>query len=100
MLGSQYVARAEPDGYTFLLGSISNVLHNFFYKEPLYDLRKDLAPVSQVTSVPNYLAVGTKVPAHAPADMIELARRKPTSMTFSTSGVGSSASLSESQIGR
>lgn len=94
MLGSQYVARAEPDGYTFLLGSISNVLNNFFYKEPLYDLRKDLAPVAQVTSVPNYLAVGNKVPAHTLAELIELARRKPESLSCSTSGVGSSPYLS------
>src|SRR3546814_1413283 len=94
MLGSQYVARAEPDGYTFLLGSIPNLLNNFFYKEPLCDRRKDLAPVAQVTSVPNYLAVGTKVPAHTLAELIELARRKPESLSCSTSGVGSSPYLS------
>jgi len=94
MLGSQFVARAEPDGYTFLLGSISNVLNNFFYKEPLYDLRKNLAPVAQVTSVPNYLAVGPKVPARTLGELITLAKREPESLSCSTSGVGSSPYLS------
>jgi len=46
MIGSQMVARAKPDGYTFLVGSIANVLNHFFYKKPLYDITSDLIPVS------------------------------------------------------
>jgi len=94
MLGSQFVARAEPDGYTFLLGSISNVLNNFFYKDPLYDLRKDLAPVAQVVSVPNYLAVSPSVPAKTVPELIALAKQKPQEISCSTSGIGSSPYLS------
>ncbi|MYZ44985.1 tripartite tricarboxylate transporter substrate binding protein [Schauerella aestuarii] len=94
MLGSQFVARAEPDGYTLLLGSISNVLNNYFYKDPLYDLRRDLAPVSQVVSVPNYLAVNTKVPAKTVGELVKLAKDKPESLSCATSGIGSSPYLS------
>jgi tripartite-type tricarboxylate transporter receptor subunit TctC len=94
MLGSQLVARAQPDGYTFLLGSISNVLNNYFYKEPLYNIRTDLAPVAQVVSVPNYLAVGNAVPANSVEELIALAKRKPETLSCATSGIGSSPYLS------
>ena len=93
-IGAAYVARAEPDGYTLLLGSISNVLNNYFYKDPLYDLRRDLAPVSQVVSVPNYLAVNTKVPAKTVGELVKLAKDKPESLSCATSGIGSSPYLS------
>lgn len=94
MLGSQYVAHAEPDGYTLLLGSISNVVNNFFYRKPLYDLQKDLEPVSELVSVPNFLAVSKSMNVHSVADIIKLAREKPDSLSCSTSGIGSSPYLS------
>ncbi|MVW77825.1 Bug family tripartite tricarboxylate transporter substrate binding protein [Bordetella sp. 02P26C-1] len=94
MLGSQFVSRADPDGYTFLLGSISNVLNTFFYKEPLYNLSTDLAPVAQVITIPNYLAVGKKVPVKDVAELIVLAKRDPEALSCSTSGIGSSPYLS------
>ncbi|SAI33189.1 putattive exported protein [Bordetella ansorpii] len=94
MLGSQFVARADPDGYTFLLGSISNVLNNFFYKDPLYDLRRDLAPVAQLVTVPNYLAVAPSVPAKTIPELIALAKKDGKGLSCSTSGIGSSPYLS------
>jgi tripartite-type tricarboxylate transporter receptor subunit TctC len=94
MLGSQQVVRSEPDGYTILLGSISNVLNMYFYKDPLYDLRKDLKPVAQIVSVPNFLAVSKSVPAKNVAELIALAKQKPGELSCATSGVGSSPYLS------
>ncbi|AHG65667.1 Bug family tripartite tricarboxylate transporter substrate binding protein [Advenella mimigardefordensis] len=94
MLGSQQVVRSEPDGYTILLGSISNVLNMYFYKEPLYDLRKDLKPVAQIVSVPNFLAVSKSVPVKNVAELIALAKQKPGELSCATSGVGSSPYLS------
>lgn len=94
MLGSQQVVRSEPDGYTILLGSISNVLNMYFYKEPLYDLRKDLKPVAQIVSVPNFLAVSKSVPVKNVAELIALAKKKPGELSCATSGVGSSPYLS------
>lgn len=94
MLGSQYVAHSDPDGYTLLLGSISNVVNNFFYKKPLYDLQKDLEPVSELVSVPNILAVPESMKVNSLADLVKLAREKPDSLSCSTSGIGSSPYLS------
>lgn len=94
MLGSQQVVRSDPDGYTILLGSISNVLNMYFYKEPLYDLRTDLKPVAQIVSVPNFLAVSKSLPVKNVAELIALAKQKPGELSCATSGVGSSPYLS------
>lgn len=93
MLGSQFVARANPDGYTFLLGAFSNVLNEFFYKNKLLDLRKDLVPVSQVASIPNYFAVAPTLKVDSMADLIKEAKARPGRLTCATSGVGTSGHL-------
>lgn len=94
MIGSEYVVRSAPDGYTLVLGSISNVLNAYFYKKPLYDLRKDLEPVTQIVTVPNYLAVSQKLPVKNVADLVKLAKEQPKKLSCAVSGVGSSPYLS------
>lgn len=93
MLGSQYVARAKPDGYTFLLGALSNVLNEFLYKKKLLDLRQDLMPVSQVASIPNYFAIAPNPKVKSLRDLINEAKARPGSLTCATSGVGTSGHL-------
>jgi tripartite-type tricarboxylate transporter receptor subunit TctC len=93
MVGSQFVARANPDGYTFLLGAFSNVLNEFFYKKRLLDLRRDLVPVSQVASIPNYFAAGPNTKIETLADLIRQAKAQPGRLTCATSGVGTSGHL-------
>ena len=94
MLGTQFVARSKPDGYTILMGSISNVLNDFFYKKPLYDIRKDLIPVSQVVNVPNYFAVSPATKIDSLAQLISYAKQNPGKASCATSGVGTSPFLS------
>lgn len=94
MIGSEYVSRAKPDGYTFVLGSISNVLNSFFYKAPLYDVLTDLKPVGQVVSVPNYLGVHKDIPANSVSELITLAKEKPGELSCAVAGLGSSPHLS------
>src|SRR5690606_40508803 len=94
MIGSEYVVRAAPDGYTLVLGSISNVLNAFFYKAPLYDILTDLKPVGQLVSVPNFLGVHKDVPSNTVQDVIALAKEKPRELSCAVSGVGSCPQLS------
>ncbi len=94
MIGSEFVARADPDGYTLVLGSISNVLNAYFYSKPLYDIRTDLKPVTQIVTVPNFLGVNKEVPAKSVAELIALAKEKPGELSCAVSGVGSSPHLS------
>ena len=94
MIGSQAVARAKPDGYTFLVGSISNALNHYFYKKPLYNIEKDLVPVAQLVAVPNYIAVNGKSDIKSLQELIALAKKDPKKVSCASSGVGSSPYLS------
>lgn len=94
MLGSAYVARATPDGQTFLVGSISNALNQHFYKHPSYDITKDLVAVSQLVEVPNYLAAGPNEKFKSVADVISFAKANPGKLSCATTGVGTSPFLS------
>ncbi|OWT61724.1 Bug family tripartite tricarboxylate transporter substrate binding protein [Candidimonas nitroreducens] len=93
MLGSRYVARAKADGYTLLMGAFSNVLNEFFYTKKLLDLRKDLAPVSQIVSIPNYVAVASNSKYKNLKDLLAGAKARPREITCGTSGVGTSSDL-------
>lgn len=94
MLGSQIVARATPDGHTLLVGSVSNALNHYFYKKPLYDITKDLVPVSQLVNVPNYLAVTPGSPLKSMADIVAAAKTTPEKLSCATTGIGTSTYLS------
>jgi tripartite-type tricarboxylate transporter receptor subunit TctC len=94
MIGSQYVARATPDGSVFLVGSIANALNHYFYRKPLYDITKDLVPVAQLVEVPNYLAVGPKAKYRTLPEIIGYARANPKGLNCATTGVGTSTYLS------
>jgi len=90
MIGSTVVARAAPDGYTFLVGSISNALNPGLYKNPTYNFLQDLVPVAQLVIVPNYLAAGPKEPFNSVADVITHAKQNPGKLSCATSGIGTS----------
>ncbi|OZI37890.1 hypothetical protein CAL29_05850 [Bordetella genomosp. 10] len=94
MLGSYQVVRAAPDGYTFLLGSIANVLNQYFYKNPSFDMNKDLVPVAQLVNVPNYLAVGPKEKLRTVSDIIAYAKANPEKLSCANTGIGTSTYLS------
>jgi len=94
MIGSTVVARAAPDGYTFLVGSISNALNPSLYKNPTYNFVQDLVPVAQLVKVPNYLAAGPKEPFESVSDVINYAKQHPGRLSCATSGVGTSPYLS------
>jgi len=90
MIGAMAVVRAQPDGYTLLMGSAGETAINpFVYKGRMqYDPAKDLAPITLVTRVPNVLVVSPKLPAKNIAELVALAKKSPGRVTYSTSGVG------------
>ena len=90
MIGSQAVARAKPDGYTFLVGTLANVLTHYTYKKPLIDIRTDLITVSQVINVPNYISVNNKSDYKNFDDLYKFAKNNPGKLTCANSGVGTS----------
>lgn len=88
-IGSGYVAQAAPDGYTLLLCTTSThaVLPHLNDKLS-YDAQKQFAPVALIAKAPNVLMVSPKIPAKSVTELIELARKKPGTLNFASSGNG------------
>ncbi len=89
LVGSQLAARAVPDGYTLLVGGLSNIALNMgLYKAPGYDSLADLAPISLVVSH-SYTLVGRKdLPQSTLREVIDFARANPGRLNIGTSGPG------------
>jgi tripartite-type tricarboxylate transporter receptor subunit TctC len=79
------VARAAPDGYTLFMATIANTLNPAETKSG-FNLGKDLAPIALLGMVPNVLVAHPSVPANTLEELIALAKRKPESLTFGSSG--------------
>ena len=92
IIGSEYVANAQPDGYTLLLVPASFAINPSFYKIP-YDTVKGFAPVGLVALVPLMLVANPNVQINSVKDLIDLAKAKPGKLTFASYGSGSPAHL-------
>ena len=92
MLAADAVARTSPDGYSLFMATVANTL-NPAQTESSFDLGRDLAPVALLGVVPNVLVVHPSVPANNLAELVALARAKPDSLTFGTSGAGTASHL-------
>ena len=94
-IGSDIVAKSPPDGYTLLMGTVgTHAINPSLYPKMPYDHVKDFAPVVLVAGVPNVLVVNPGVPAKTVAELIALAKDKPGSINFASSGNGTSIHLS------
>lgn len=94
MTGSDVVAKSPPDGYTILMGSVANTTIPAVYSKVPYDLNRDLAPLCQVISIPNFMVVGEASPYKSVSDLIAAAKATPGKLTFASSGAGASPHLS------
>lgn len=94
-VGATEVARAAPDGYTFLMGTPgTQAINQFLYPKMPYDTEKDLVPVSFVVRVPNVLIVPAALGVKTIEELIALARSKPGQLTYGSPGNGSTGQLS------
>ncbi|MEP6943443.1 MAG: tripartite tricarboxylate transporter substrate binding protein [Betaproteobacteria bacterium] len=94
-IGSDLVAKSPPDGYTLLMGTVgTHSINPGLYAKMPYDHVKDFAPVVLVAGVPNVLVVNPSVPVTSVADLIKLAKSKPGTINFASSGNGTSIHLS------
>jgi tripartite-type tricarboxylate transporter receptor subunit TctC len=94
ILGTDIVAKAEPDGYTLLLGQSGPISINpAVYKSLPYDPVKDFAPVSMTTAYPYILVVNADLPAKSLQEFVALAKSKPGAMNYGSTGVGAANHL-------
>ncbi len=92
-IGSEQVAKAAPDGYTLLLGTIANATNMSIYKNMSYDTLRDFAPVTQTMAAPSVLVVTNALPANNLKELIGLAKAQPGKLSFASSGAGGSPHL-------
>jgi tripartite-type tricarboxylate transporter receptor subunit TctC len=89
ILGTEYAAKAAPDGYTIMMGNIgTHAINVSLYKNLSYDPVRDFVPISQVAGLPMLLLVHPSVKAGSVADLIALATANPGSLNYSSSGAG------------
>jgi tripartite-type tricarboxylate transporter receptor subunit TctC len=94
-IGSDLVAKSSPDGYTLLMGTVgTHAINPSLYSKMPYDHLKDFVPVVLVAGVPNVLVVNPALPINSVADLIKLAKDKPGTINFASSGSGTSIHLS------
>ncbi|WP_455270217.1 Bug family tripartite tricarboxylate transporter substrate binding protein [Rhizobium herbae] len=94
-LGADRVARAEPDGYTILMGTVAtHALNPLILKTKPYDPEKDFAPVSLLVLVPNVLVVNPELPAKNVAELVALLKAAPEQYSYASSGNGTPLHLS------
>jgi tripartite-type tricarboxylate transporter receptor subunit TctC len=91
---AESVARARPDGYTLFMGTIGTLsVNQSLFPKLSYDSLRDFAPVTLVAVAPIVLVINPKVPARNVAELVALAKSKPGSLNYSTSGNGASPHL-------
>jgi tripartite-type tricarboxylate transporter receptor subunit TctC len=93
-IGSAFVAKARPDGYTLLLATSTIATNVSLYKNMGFDLRKDLVPVSQVALIPNVLVVNKQFPAKTLKEFVSYVQQKKGPVDYGSAGNGSSQHLS------
>jgi len=89
VLGTDAIAKANPDGYTIGIVSASALVISPAMEKVAYDAHKDFAPVTLVATVPEMLVVATSVPAKSMAELLALAKAQPGKLNFASSGPGS-----------
>src|SRR5215475_3585234 len=93
-IGATAVARAAPDGHTLLMATSSTLAINAsIYKSLPFDPQKDLIPVALYARVPFVLVVNPASAAQTAADLVRLAKEKPGTLSFGTSGTGTASHL-------
>ncbi|AJG17856.1 tripartite tricarboxylate transporter substrate binding protein [Cupriavidus basilensis] len=93
-LGAANVARAQADGYTFLLATIAHTMAPGIYKTLPYDFTKDLDPIGMVALTPNVLLVNQSIPARSVPELIAYIKAHPGKVNYGSAGIGSTEHLS------
>ena len=99
IIGTDYVAKSPPDGYTMILVPSAHTINPHLYAKLPYDSVRDFTPITLVGSAPLLLVVNASLPIKSIRDLIQAANGKPNEITYSTSGSGSSGHLAGALLG-
>jgi tripartite-type tricarboxylate transporter receptor subunit TctC len=94
MIGNDFVAKSAPDGYTLLIVAFPFAVAPSLLRNMPYDTVKDFAPVVLAAQSPNLLVVNPSLPVKSVGELIALAKAKPNSLSYASTGNGSSNHIS------
>ena len=93
VIGSELVAKAQPDGHTLLVNTIAFTIVASLHRKLPYDPIKDFAPIIQISALPLVLVVHPSLPVKTVKELIALARGRPGQLNYASSGSGTSPHL-------
>ena len=99
IIGTDYVAKSPPDGYTMILVPSAHTVNPHLYEKLPYDSVRDFTPITQVGSAPLLLVVNASLPIKSIRGLIQAAKGKPNEITYGTSGSGSAGHLAGALLG-
>jgi tripartite-type tricarboxylate transporter receptor subunit TctC len=93
-IGTEFVVRSAPDGYTLLLVNAANGINATLYKNLPFNFIRDIAPVAGIARAPNVMVVTNAFPARSVAEFIAYCKANPGKINMASSGTGTSVHLS------
>lgn len=93
LVGTEAVATAAPDGYTFLVGTIATAVGPLLNPQFKYDMRKDFVAVGMFASAPNVFVVPASLPVSSMKELVDAARNSPGKLNYAHAGAGSTNHL-------
>ena len=98
-IGTGFVAKAPPDGYTLLLANLGpTAIAPALSKDPLYDTLKDFEPITQVIAGPTLLLVRNGLPVHSVKELIAYAKANPGKLSYGSVGIASTTHLAAENL--
>ena len=95
IVGSEWVARAAPDGYTILVGNATAQVANIYLRKNLpYDPVKDFVPIAGGVESITCIAINASLPIHSVAELVDYAKKNPGKLTYGSSGAGGAYHMS------
>lgn len=92
-IGTRYVAKSKPDGYTILIATSALAINPSLYPDAGYDPKKDFAPVGLIASSSDLVLVRPSLPVHSMAEVVAMAKQQPGKLNFASTGTGASTHL-------
>ena len=92
-IGAELAARAPGDGYTLLVATATHAINVTLFKDLKYDLLRDFVPITLLTSGPLVLVMSPQIPAKDVKELVALAKAKPGTLSYASSGNGASTHL-------